>query len=108
MTTIVGIDVSSKKANYHIRTVGKAHDSAGSFLMNYEGFTSLISQTNITTDTTFIMESTGIYHLPLQNFLLQQGRKAFTVDPASVNPYSALQTLGKTKTDKVDAFMIAF
>lgn len=107
MTTIVGIDVSSKKANYHIRTVGKSHDSAGSFLMNYEGFTSLISQTNITTDTTFIMESTGVYHLPLQNFLLQQGRKAFTVNPVLVNKYSASQTLRKTKTDKVDAFTIA-
>ncbi|MDD3366350.1 MAG: IS110 family transposase [Sphaerochaetaceae bacterium] len=107
MTTIVGIDVSSKKANYHILNIGEAQGSSGSFMMNYEGFTSLLSQTNITSDTVFIMESTGVYHLPLQNYLLQDGKKAITVNPVLVKKYAAAQTLRKTKTDKADAFMIA-
>ena len=107
MTTIVGIDVSSKKANYHILNIGKAQGSAGSFMMDYEGFTSLLSQTNITSDPVFIMESTGVYHLPLQNYLLQDGKKAITVNQVLVKKFSATQTLRKTKTDKADAFMIA-
>lgn len=107
MTTIVGIDVSSKKANYHILNIGGAQGSAGSFMMDYEGFTSLLSQTNITSDTMFIMESTGVYHLPLQNYLLHEGKKTITVNPVLVKKFSAAQTLRKTKTDKADAFMIA-
>lgn len=52
-----------------------------------------------------VMESTGIYHLPVRNYFVSKG-----IPTAVVNPFlikRTMETLRKTKTDKLDCVKIA-
>ena len=54
---------------------------------------------------TIVMESTSIYHLPVENYFRSKG-----FDPVVMNPKLVKQfkdTLNKSKTDKLDCFKIA-
>lgn len=55
----------------------------------------------------FCMESTGIYHLTLLFFLLEQGCSVAVVNPLLIHSFIQSISLRKTKTDKNDAFSIA-
>lgn len=53
------------------------------------------------------MESTGGYHLPLYNFLLNHGKKALIINPMLIKKFHDAHTLRRTKTDPLDAITIA-
>ncbi len=56
-------------------------------------------------DISVIMESTGIYHRPIERFFLENNFKVFVINPI----YGKMQkrNIRKTKTDKEDCFNLA-
>lgn len=107
MSSIIGIDVSQKSSSFHLIEAGNKEGIDGSFPMTREGFESLLARTGCTNAPRFFMESTGRYHITLAHFLLQKGLQTFIVNPVLVKQFSKGHTLRKTKTDKVDARLIA-
>ncbi|MFK5881139.1 MAG: IS110 family transposase [Sulfurospirillum sp.] len=53
------------------------------------------------------MEATGIYHLPLLSFLLENSFKSVVINPILIKSFIGSTTLRKTKNDKKDATSIA-
>lgn len=54
---------------------------------------------------TVIMESTSIYHMPVENFFRAKSINTIVINPKLVKQYK--DTLNKSKTDKLDCFKIA-
>jgi transposase len=52
-----------------------------------------------------IMESTSIYHLPVENYFRSNGIDTVVINPKLVKQFK--DTLNKSKTDKLDCFKIA-
>ena len=52
-----------------------------------------------------IMESTSIYHLPVENYFRSKGIETIVINPKLVKQFK--DTLNKSKTDKLDYFKIA-
>lgn len=104
--SIVGIDISSTSATFCIlgNTGVIAQDN---FPLNKTGFNKLLTTPGINKDSTFVMESTGKYHLTCYHYLLNHNMSAYVVNPLLIKQYKATITLRKTKTDKSDALLIA-
>lgn len=104
--SIVGIDISSTSATFCIlgNTGVIAQDN---FPLNKTGFNKLLTTPGINKDSTFVMESTGKYHLTCYHYLLNHNMTAYVVNPLLIKQYKATITLRKTKTDKSDALLIA-
>jgi transposase len=54
---------------------------------------------------TVVMESTSIYHLPVENYFRSKGFETIVMNPKLVKQFK--DTLNKSKTDKLDCFKIA-
>lgn len=54
---------------------------------------------------TVVMESTSVYHLPVENYFRSKGINTIVINPKLVKQYK--DTLNKSKTDKIDCFKIA-
>ena len=54
-------------------------------------------------DVSVIMESTGIYHRPIERFFLENNFKVFVINP--IYGKMKKRNLRKTKTDKEDCFI---
>ena len=54
-----------------------------------------------------VMEATGIYHLTLLSFLLEQGLNIAVVNPLFIHAFTKSMTIRKTKTDAKDAHIIS-
>ena len=54
---------------------------------------------------TVVMESTSVYHLPVENYFRSKGIETIVMNPKLVKQYK--DTLNKSKTDKIDCFKIA-
>ena len=52
-----------------------------------------------------IMESTSIYHLPVETYFRSKGIETIIINPKLVKQFK--DTLNKSKTDKLDCFKIA-
>lgn len=52
-----------------------------------------------------VMESTSIYHLPVENYFRSAGLETIVMNPKLVKQFK--DTLNKSKTDKLDCFKIA-
>ena len=67
-------------------------------------FTNLLNRINkFKLDNIFvIMESTGVYHRPIERFFLENGFKVFVINP--IYGKMKKRNLRKTKTDKEDCF----
>ena len=52
-----------------------------------------------------VMESTSIYHLPVENYFRSKGINTVVINPKLVKQFK--DTLNKSKTDKLDCFKIA-
>lgn len=107
MSVIVGVDIAKSKFDYRIITEGNENLSKGSCKMTYEGFQEFIANPNISTRTMFVMESTGLYHIPLLSFLNKKGFDAYCVNPLLIKKQVMADSLRKTKTDSADALSIA-
>ena len=54
-----------------------------------------------------VMEATGIYHLTLLSFLLEQELNVAVVNPLFIHAFTKSMTIRKTKTDAKDAHIIS-
>lgn len=106
----VGIDISKSSfdvavVNQDCAVVEQSHQELDSI-----GCENLLKVLNRFSkpDVRIAMESTGIYHFTLLNFLLdKEGFKCFVINPVLINSYVKSQTLRKSKTDKIDCSNIA-
>ena len=64
-----------------------------------------IRKLNVFNDTAVIMESTGIYQMPVKRFFLENNYNIFVINPMYSKMYK--QNLRKTKTDKEDCLKLA-
>lgn len=109
MRWFLGIDIS--KSSFDTTLLdgksGKLHHDR--FTMDKEGLDALMKHlTPLPKDSLFIvMESTGIYHLPLLAFLLEQGFTCSVINPTLLKHHIQSSTLRKSKTDRKDALAIA-
>lgn len=77
--------------------------------MDRNGFDTLIEYlSSYSKDELLIaMEATGIYHLPLLSFLLENSFNSVVINPILIKSFISSTTLRKTKNDKKDAASIA-
>lgn len=106
-TLTIGVDIAKKK-----------FDAAGfysdkykhkSFTNDKDGFTRFIewfAQHYGDVKPLICMESTGIYSLPLADFLVAKDYSVSLVNPAKIHAFAKSQ-LSRAKTDKADAKLIA-
>lgn len=108
MKTVLSVDVAKCKSVYMIMT------SEGEILMdaielkhNTEKFEKIkknIERLEIQ-DLTVFMESTGIYHLPVERYFKENGFNTLVIN--SLTTKNNYDTLRKTKTDKKDCYRLA-
>ena len=72
---------------------------------NKNDFDNLFNLVKDYSNLTVIMESTSIYHLPVENYFRSKGIKTIIMNPKLVKQFK--DTLNKSKTDKLDCFKIA-
>ncbi|MCA1850515.1 MAG: IS110 family transposase, partial [Acidobacteria bacterium] len=104
---ILGIDVSKLKFNAClIREDGRLRHRA--FANNASGFSQLSDwlKKNNVAQVHACLEATGTYSEALATYLSDAGHLVSLVNPAAIKAYSGAQ-LSRTKTDRVDAELIA-
>ena len=72
---------------------------------NKNEFDNLLSRIKKYKDLNVVMESTSIYHLPVENYFRSKGLETVVINPKLVKQFK--DTLNKSKTDKLDCFKIA-
>ncbi len=112
MVVSVGIDVSKDKHDcFIVNSDGKVLSDVFTIPNNMDGFNSLLqSIRNCITPQDKIkvgLEATGHYSYNLLGFLLDNGLATYVLNPLRTNLYRKSLSLRKTKTDRVDARMIA-
>lgn len=106
----VGIDVAKSKHDcYIIDSDGTVIADVFTFENSKAGFLDLLSKIpKVSLEKIKIgLESTGHYSNNLVSFLSESGFSLALFNPLSTNLFRKAQTLRKTKTDKVDAKLIA-
>lgn len=99
----LGIDISKDKFDVCFHNKGSAE-----FKNDYDGFDALkewLSKKEIT-ELSCCMESTGKYGFKLATFLHEEGYSVSIVNPACIKAFAKSQMI-RTKTDKIDAKLIA-
>ncbi|MFP5528082.1 IS110 family transposase [Peptococcus simiae] len=106
---LVGIDVAKDKHDCYIcDSDGNVIKDSFSFDNNIDGFNLLLSFLPETSDNVKVgLEATGHYSLNLINFLVEYGFNPVIFNPLQINLFRKAHTLRKTKTDKIDAKLIA-
>lgn len=112
MVVSVGIDVSKDKHDcFIVSSEGEVLADAFSFPNTMDGFTFLLQRIqDCTTPQDKIkvgLEATGHYSYNLLGFLLDNGLTTYVLNPLRTNLFRKSLSLRKTKTDRVDARMIA-
>ena len=108
----VGIDVAKDKHDcFIISSEGEVLHNVLTIPNNMDGFQSLyreIQAASANPDEVKVgLEATGHYSYNILGFLLNKGLTTFVINPLHTNLYRKSLTLRKTKTDKVDARIIA-
>lgn len=108
----IGIDIA--KYNHVVGVLKKDGTPVGnarSFTNDFEGFSDLLrrlAELKVRADDSIVvMEATGHYWMALYVFLVDHGFDVAVVNPALINAFRKSDTLRKTKTDAIDAFLIA-
>lgn len=110
MTLFVGIDVSKSKVDVAATKDGKNILAITSFLNNKEGFSRLKNWIKKTAKGSLkvhcCMESTGIHHEEIAEFLQEQSFIVSVINPYQSKSFAASLLL-RTKNDKVDATLLS-
>lgn len=104
----VGVDVSKGSFNYFVMNEKRDEVKSGSFKMDnlgFQGFKVLLLELK---DSIVAMESTGSYHMNLLLFLVSFKKEISVINPQLIKRFSQGTTLRKTKTDEIDAKIIAY
>lgn len=106
---LVGIDVAKDKHDCFIcDSEGNVLKDVFSFSNDREGFNLLLSFMPTSSENVKVgLEATGHYSLNLINFLIDNGYSPVVFNPLQINLFRKAHTLRKTKTDKIDAKLIA-
>ena len=107
MSSVLGIDIAKEKFNVClINPEGKSRHKV--FVNTAAGFEQLAEWLNKQgiERVHACLEATGTYGEALALFLHEAGHRVSVVNPAAIKAYAAAQ-LSRTKTDKVDAALIA-
>lgn len=106
---LVGIDVAKDKHDCFIcDSEGNVLKDVFTFSNDREGFNLLLSFMPTSSENVKVgLEATGHYSLNLINFLIDNGYSPVVFNPLQINLFRKAHTLRKTKTDKVDAKLIA-
>ncbi len=109
MRWFVGIDISKESFDAAFLDTQNGQIEHRKFSMDKEGFETLMErlQPLDTQALWVVMESTGIYHVPLLAFLLEHDIQCSVVNPMLIKHHIQSTTLRKSKTDKKDALAIA-
>jgi len=105
----VGIDVSKDSFDVTLLESSGEIKLEVKLLMDKDGFDTLLKYLSSYSKEEILiaMEATGIYHLPLLSFLLENSFKSVVVNPILIKSFIGSTTLRKTKNDKKDAASIA-
>lgn len=105
----VGIDVSKGKSTVAIMTTeGEVVENSFEIEHNQDGLNYLLDKVKDYSkeEIKFLMESTGHYHLPILNALIEQNYFVCVENALVIKKYCDVD-LRKVKTDKKDAFKLA-
>jgi len=105
----VGIDISKSSFDVAVMDSGSNILDQSKHDMNSLGCNNLLNILSRfrQSDVRIAMESTGIYHLTLLNFLIDNGYRCYVINPVLINSFVKSLTLRKSKTDKIDCSNIA-
>lgn len=108
----IGIDIA--KENHVVGILddnGKVCGSHRTFSNDAEGFRKLIdrlSELGVSAEDSIVaMEATGHYWMATYVFLVDHGFEVAVMNPSLIDAFRKTDTLRKTKTDAIDAFLIA-
>ena len=106
---LIGIDVAKDKHDCFIcDSDGNVIRDVFTFSNDREGFNLLLSFIPTSSQNVKVgLEATGHYSLNLINFLIDNGYSPVVFNPLQINLFRKAHTLRKTKTDKIDAKLIA-
>ena len=105
----LGIDISKDSFDFSFTDETEKVLYKDHYLMDMTDFTKLsdylapFSKDEIL----IVMEATGIYHLNLLSFFLEQGLNVSVVNPLFIHAFTKSMTIRKTKTDSKDAHIIS-
>ena len=104
-----GIDISKDSFDITLLNSNGEIKLQDKLLMNRDGFNTLLKYLSSYSKENLLvaMEATGIYHLPLLSFLLENSFKCVVINPILIKSFIGSTTLRKTKNDKKDATSIA-
>ena len=108
MKSVLSVDVAKGKSTVLLmNSDGEILIDAKEIKHNLENFNSLeeeVKSLNLS-DLTVFMESTSIYHLPIERYFKSNGYKTLVIN--SLTTKNNFDTLRKTKTDKKDCARLA-
>jgi transposase len=108
MHNCLAIDVAKGKSMVTlISSSGEVLINPYEIIHSINDFTNLLNRINKLKleNISVIMESTGIYHRPIERFFLENNFKVFVINPIYGKMHK--RNLRKTKTDKEDCFNLA-
>lgn len=106
MEHILSFDIAKGKSMYcFIDKKKNTIIDSTSINHNKTEFDELFSIVHKYKNLTVIMESTSVYHLPVENYFRSKGIETIVMNPKLVKQFK--DTLNKSKTDKIDCFKIA-
>lgn len=103
MHNVLAIDVAKGKSMVTlVSSSGEVLIDPYEISHTYNDFNLLLKRIKRFDNISVIMESTGIYHRPIERFLLENNFKVFVINP--IYGKMKKRNLRKTKTDKEDCF----
>jgi len=103
----IGIDVSKDSFHYSVIDENPNIIAQGKLNMDYTGFYSFKSIIQQFNNSIIALESTGIYHINLLSFIITFKKNVCLINPQLIKQFSKSISLRKTKTDKIDSYVIA-
>jgi len=106
MDSILGIDVSKATIDVHLLKGKGKHKKFSNTADGFERLSAWLLSNEVET-VHACLEATGRYGRRLAKFLHQAGHQVSVVNPGRIWGFRKSETLGRNKTDKIDAALIA-
>lgn len=105
--TFIGIDVSKDTFNFAIVDENLKSIQEGSLTMDLNGFNQLLDIIKKFNNPIVALESTGSYHINILSFLSSKSIVTAIINPSLIKRFFSSISLRNTKTDVIDALIIA-
>jgi len=103
----IGIDVSKSSFNYCVIDSQQHTVEKGVCEMNVEGFQMFKDVVKRNDNAVIALESTGSYHVNILSFIASFKKEVCLINPVLIKKFIQTISLRKTKTDEIDANLIA-